>query len=221
MYKKIFQIISNNAPIPKKFRHFSVMNDILYYVCPATLIKKICIPSNMINDILYAYHTNILGGGHYGIARTYARIKIKYFFPAMQKHIARYVSSCLRCAERKPDTRRKIGKMHPGEICDIYEKFQVDAIGPLKETIRGNKYILCGIDTNSKYAVSRAVKEVNANTLSNFLIRDIFLRFGIPKVIQFDNSSVNKSKIIEELLKKVNCSPVFITPFSHQSQGSV
>lgn len=175
----------------------------------------------MIDDVLYAHHDNVLGGGHAGITRMYSRVKMKYYTPGLTNHIARYVSKCQQCAERQPDNRRKIGRMKTGEILDIYDKWQVDAIGRLKTTERENKYILAGIETVSGYVITRAVKEVNAVTLANFLIRDIFLTFSIPKYIQFDNASVNRSKLIGELLNQIGTHPIFITPYQHRSSGKI
>ncbi len=146
---------------------------------------------------------------------------MKYYTPNLFNLIARYVAGCQQCAERQPDNRRPIGKLKTGQIHDLYDKWQVDAIGPLKATERENKYILVGIETLSGYVITRAVKEVNAVTLANFLIRDIFLTFSIPKYIQFDNASVNRSKLIAELLNQINCHPIFITPYQHRSSGKV
>lgn len=73
----------------------------------------------------------------------------------------------------------------------------------------------------SKFAISKAVRDLNSKTLADFLIREIFLRFSVTNIIQFDNASINKSDLISQLLKRVNCSPVFITPFAHQSAGQV
>ncbi len=51
---------------------------------------------------------SILGGGHVGMARTYSRVKQKLFTPKLKHHVARYVANCLKCAQRQPDSRKKI-----------------------------------------------------------------------------------------------------------------
>lgn len=175
----------------------------------------------MINEILYAHHDSILGGGHVGMARTYSRVKQKFFIPKLKHHVARYVANCLKCAQRQPDSRKKIGLMKGSEILGLFDKWQVDAVGPLKVTSRGYKYIITAVESLTNFSVTRAVRELNSITLANFLIKDIFLRFSVPKFIQFDNATVNKSKLIDELLDRVNCTPQFITPYQHHSSGKV
>lgn len=171
--------------------------------------------------MLYAHHDNMLGSGHVGITRTYSRVKQKYFSPKLKHHVARYVANCLKCAERQPDSRRQVGRMQAGEILNLYGKWQVDAVGPLKVTPRGSKYILTAVETLSNYSVTRPVKEFNSLALAYFLIKDIFFTFSVPKYLQFDNVSVNKSNLIQELLNQVNCQPQFITPFKHHSSGKI
>ncbi len=211
----------NKTQLNNTMSKFTLYDDLLYYTCSFTGNKKLCIPTNMINEILYAHHDNILGGGHVGMARTYTRVKKKFFIPKLNKHVARYVANCLKCAERQPDNRKKLGLMRASEILNMFDKWQVDAIGPLKVTPRGYKYIITAVETLSNYSVTKAVKELNSLTLANFLIRDIFLTFSVPKFIQFDNATVNKSKLIEELLNQVNCTPQFITPYQHHSSGKI
>lgn len=222
-FNTIIQILKskNKLEISRLASKYVLYDDLLYYICPVTGYKKLCIPVNMINEILYAHHDNILGGGHVGIGRTYARVKNKYFIPKLKKHVARYVANCLKCAERQPDNRKKLGLLKTSEILNMFDKWQVDAIGPLKVTPRGYKYIITAVESLSNYSVTLAVKELNSITLANFLIRNIFLTFSVPKFIQFDNATVNKSKLIEELLKQVNCTPQFITPYQHHSSGKV
>ncbi len=54
---------------------------ILYYHNYGSPNKKLCIPSSMVPEILFAHHDHIIGGGHPGIDRTYSRIKSKFHIP--------------------------------------------------------------------------------------------------------------------------------------------
>ena len=42
----------------------------------------------MINDLLQAYHSDPLSG-HFGVLRTYLKIKNKYWWPKMKESISR------------------------------------------------------------------------------------------------------------------------------------
>jgi len=188
---------------------YVLIDNILYYINPIDKVRKICIPSRMITDIFKAHHNSILGGGHVGFHRTYARIKAKFYIRKLRKLLVSYLNNCLDCAKRNPSNKQHVGRMVPGEIYDVFDKWMLDVLGPLKETSRGNKYVFVAACTFSKYVVAEAVKEATALTLSNFISRHIFLHFGVPSFIQFDNSSINRSKLLQEVMAQVNCKPIF------------
>ena len=58
--------------------------------------KLIYLPSSMINDLLQFYHSDPLSG-HFGVQRTYLKIKNKYWWPNMKQSIMQYIQSCLPC----------------------------------------------------------------------------------------------------------------------------
>ncbi|CAF5161125.1 unnamed protein product, partial [Rotaria sp. Silwood1] len=60
--------------------------------------KLIYLPSSMINDLLQVYHSDPLTG-HFGVQRTYLKIKNKYWWPNMKQSITQYIQSCLPCQQ--------------------------------------------------------------------------------------------------------------------------
>lgn len=51
----------------------------------------------------------------------------------------------------------------------------------------GYKYLLVFVDTFSEWIETFPNKQETANTLPKKILEDIFLRFGMPKVIGSDN----------------------------------
>ncbi len=109
--------------------------------------------------------------------------------------------------------------MKGSEILGLFDKWQADAVGSLKVISRGYKYIITTVENLTNFSVTRDVRELNSITLANILINYIFLNFSVPKFTQFDNDTVTKSKLIEELLDRANCTPQFITPYQHYGSG--
>ena len=52
--------------------------------------KLISLPSSMINDLLQVYHSDPLSD-HFGVQRTYLKIKNKYWWPDMKQSIMQYI----------------------------------------------------------------------------------------------------------------------------------
>lgn len=89
-YNKIFLMLASNETIPKRFEHFRVIDELLYYICPFTNNKKLCIPNSMIDEYISSNHDQVLGGGHHGVKKTYAKMNLKYYFLDMVKRITKY-----------------------------------------------------------------------------------------------------------------------------------
>ena len=66
---------------------------------------------------------------------------------------------------------------------EAFEKWGLDAIGPLPKSTRGKKYIIVGIDYLTKWVEAKAVKEVNAHVVADFVYENICCRFGVPLLL--------------------------------------
>jgi hypothetical protein len=64
----------------------------------STKNKLIYLPSSMIQNLLQIFHSHPLGG-HFGVERTYLKLKNKFWWPNMKQSIIRYIQSCLPCQQ--------------------------------------------------------------------------------------------------------------------------
>src|SRR6202034_715700 len=93
--KEIQQDCSNNSYILYEGLLYKLMSMNPYNT---TKIKLIYLPSSMINSLLEAYHADPLGG-HFGIQRTYLKLKNKFWWSGMKQSITQYIKSCLPCQQ--------------------------------------------------------------------------------------------------------------------------
>ena len=63
---------------------------------------------------------------------------------------------------------------------DVFEKWGIDAVGPLPITSRGKSYILTSMDYLSRWAEAKAVKQIAAKDVAKFVYEDICCKFGVP-----------------------------------------
>lgn len=61
---------------------------------------KIITDNDKINEILKHYHDSFIGG-HQGVNRTYARLKLQYYWENMRKTIKSYIKKCESCQKNK------------------------------------------------------------------------------------------------------------------------
>jgi len=82
-----------------------------------------------------------------------------------------------------------IEEMKSIPICDLFYHVAMDTIGPLLETIDGNKYVLVIIYHYSKWCETWLVKEHDACTIVKFLENEVICKYGMLKYILINNGS--------------------------------
>ncbi|GFX16596.1 transposon Tf2-11 polyprotein [Trichonephila clavipes] len=70
------------------------------------------IPKHLRADILRHFH-DAPTAGHLGFARTYDRIRKRFYWPGMYRNVVRYVMHCRECQRRKSVPQRPPGRLVP------------------------------------------------------------------------------------------------------------
>ncbi|CAF1557320.1 unnamed protein product, partial [Rotaria sordida] len=82
--------------------------------------------------------------GHFGIQRTYLKIKNKFWWPNMKQSIIQHIQSCLPCQQHNISRTKKPGRLNPIPTPEgPFQLIGIDYCGPFKPTPRGNQYVLC------------------------------------------------------------------------------
>ena len=71
----------------------------------------------------------------------------------------------------------------------------------IKPARYGNKYLLVFIDTFSRWIEAFPTRTEMANVIAKKILEEIFLRFGIPKVIRSDNGPAFVAQVSQGLAK--------------------
>ena len=100
------------------------------------------IPKALRERVLLECHDGAIGGGHSGFARTYDKVRRRYFWPGMYSDVFQWVLSCMACQKRKSRRDARIAVHGFGDI-DLQHAFQLvgfDIVGPLPKTSGGNTF---------------------------------------------------------------------------------
>jgi hypothetical protein len=183
--------------------------------------KLIYVPSTMINDLLQVYHSNPLSG-HFGVQRTYLKIKNKYWWPNMKQSIIRYIQSCLPCQQYNVSRSKKPGRLQPIPPPEgPFQLIGMDYCGPLKRTPRGNQYVLCITDYFTRWIVAVAVPDCSAQTTAEALFKEYICRYGVPTVILSDQGTHFHNQLMEAMSKLVGYNHTYSTTYHPQSNGMI
>jgi hypothetical protein len=107
---------------------------------------RLCIPTSMTKRILHeAHHTPT--GGHFGVDRTYMRLRGDFFWPRMWDSVRRYVEGCDMCHRINGRQGKPMGLLQPLPIAQgRWERVGVDFITDFPESASGNDCVVTFVD---------------------------------------------------------------------------
>jgi hypothetical protein len=180
--------------------------------------KRLCIPVSMRNELLKEWHDS-LRCGHLGTKKTYAKMRTRFFWPSLASDIRNYISTCKECQIHRAENQKPVGLLQPIPVADVFERVGIDLLGPLPRTSNGKKHIIVATDYGSRYAVTRAIGDPSAKAVADFLISEIYLKFGTPKTLLSDRGVQFMSGLVQELLKELGTKHTPTTAYHPQCNG--
>jgi len=102
-----------------------------------------------------------------------------------------------------------------------FERCALDIVGPLTETMVGNKYIPTFQDDISKYLVAVPIPRQDAETVAKAFVLNIVLKFGAPGQILTDRGSNFLSDLFKNVCRLLRIKKVQTTAFRPVSNGSL
>ncbi|MCO5604823.1 hypothetical protein L7F22_058996 [Adiantum nelumboides] len=151
-----------------------------------------------IPSILEGLHEEACGG-HFAQEFTAKKILLSgYVWPSLHIDVQHWCKSCHNCQVN--------GNKHllhgPRQLVlanGPFEKWGIDAMGPLPRTKNGKLYILVAIDYMTRWVEAQSVTRVNEKTVSRFVYTHICCRFGTPLEIVSDNGPRFRKGLLAEV----------------------
>ncbi|MCO5580258.1 hypothetical protein L7F22_034124 [Adiantum nelumboides] len=179
------------------------------------------VPStNEIPKILKGLHEEACGG-HFSHELTLKKVLLAgYVWPSMHADVQHWCRSCHNC-QVNGNKRLLYGPRQAVIANGPFEKWGIDAMGPLPRTANGKLYILVAIDYMTRWVETQSVAKVNEKTVSKFVYTHICCRFGTPLEIVSDNGAGFRRCLLTEVCEVLKISHRHSTPYYPQSNGLV
>ena len=208
---------------------FEVINGLLYhFYSPRSrglpneerFVKQLALPKVMRDDILRSYHDSLAGGGHQGHERTFAAIRLKYYWPKMYDEIGKYVQSCLLCQQVKRPVHAKPPPLQPLPVADLFSRWHIDILSGLPTTKDKYKHILVVVDSYSKWMEAHPLRSQEATEVAAVLYREVITRYGAPRTLISDQGQTFMSKLTAAMCELFQITRHYVSAY-HPATNSV
>ena len=154
--------------------------------------------------------------GHGGRDACYQFIKNNYGQKIPKDKVLSVLKDCEVCTFYGASQKLRLGLV---PMSGMFERIGVDCIGPLPKSVSGKRYIILATDYASGYVEGIGVKYKTASAVSEFLLRDVLLRHGPPRVIQMDSGKEFLNSTVKSLGERFSSRMKFSTPYHPEANG--
>jgi ribonuclease HI/transposase InsO family protein len=197
-------------------KNYVLKDDKVWYEDHAGL--HLVIPSDKREILLRLAHEDPIYGAHQGIKKTRRKLN-RYYWEGIYSDVERFVRSCNTCQLTKARRTKPYGLLMPIKTAAIFERLHIDVVGPVTETIRGNRYVVTMIDAFSRYGMARAFPLVSADDIVRFLYEEVIQRHGAPTNIVTDNGTQFKAERFQQVIKRLGINHSTTCEYHPQANG--
>ncbi|GFV09275.1 transposon Ty3-I Gag-Pol polyprotein [Trichonephila clavipes] len=115
--------------------------------------------------------------------------------------------------------RKSVPQRPPGRLVPIppaiapFHRIGIDLLGRFPKSAHGNKWIIVCTDYSTRYAITKALPTAEVDEIAKFLLEEIVLRHGAPRVIITDRGAVFRSRLVSSLVDLCNIDHRFTTAY--------
>ena len=123
------------------------------------------IPKKMYNYVIETFHKQDEIMSHFGIEKTYAAIKQRFYWPNMYRSLQMFISSCKICQQCKTDRKSMKASLVPLLVPEKTMNFICIDIAYMEQDSDGYRYILLIGCVFSKFITAVPLKEQTAQVI--------------------------------------------------------
>jgi hypothetical protein len=177
------------------------------------------VPGSLVRQVLISAHDSPFSG-HLGQTKTLKRLQSQFWWPTLARDCKQHVKTCLVCQRQKDKPESKaLPKDTSGRF--PMDRIAMDFFGPLRDTLKGNCYILVVQDTYTKYVELYPLARTDAPTVAECLLNNFITRHGVPKEVLSDNGPPFSSAWLQTLWSQLGANTIFSPAYHASSNGQV
>ncbi|MCO5588722.1 hypothetical protein L7F22_042681 [Adiantum nelumboides] len=195
----------------RKALSYQLIGEHLYHKGKDLVLRRVPLVKE-IEKILMSCHDGVCGG-HFAQEITSKKIlQAGFVWPSLHRDVQHWCKACKAC-QQAGDRKLSYGPRFPIFAYGPFEKWGIDAIGPLPRTSTGKQYILTATDYMTRWTEAASVVCITATDVSKFVLDYICSRFGTPLEILSDRGPSFREDFLDALLENLSIKHVHSTPY--------
>ena len=181
---------------------------------------QLVVPQSLQREVFEQVHGSPTCG-HFGVKRTLARIRERFFWPSCRQSVEGWCRNCEQCQVSKGPGKKHKGPMKQFNVGAPLERVALDILGPLPTSKRGNKYILIIGDYFTKWVEAYPLQDQRAETIATVFVREFVSHFGVPLQLHSDQGRNFESVLFNDICNLLGIDKACMTALHPQSDGMV
>jgi len=214
LWMQFRSLFLENGVLKRRFEHPS--GD------PSLAVGQIVVPMTKVKDLVVQFHQGPSSGSHFGVSKTHALLKQRFYWPGMFQTVVDCVACCLRCVEVKGPQQKTRAPMKVFREGVLFGRWHADFVGPFELSSPDKyRYVLVLVEAFSSWPEAIPIRTLKAPEVADALVRHVFSRLGAPHSIVTDQGGTFESKLFKEVLAIYKTRKCRVSPGKPSSNGKV
>ena len=179
---------------------------------------RIVLPADFLQRAVHAHYLSYYGG-HFGLAKTFACLALRYWWPRKRANVRAFLARCTFCMANTQFSRLWRWRSLP--IGTPFEIVAADIFGLLRPTARGHTHILVLIDHHTRWVELIALPQPTAELVAEAIFEQWISLWGMMRALLMDSGRQLTARLLQQLIDVYGIKHIYSSPYNPRGSSVV